>query len=758
MKTLKKYILIGGAVMLAACSKEIAVENGDDAVTFSASSSSTKTAYEDEGTKVSVSWVAGDCIGIWSSCGAAVLKSNSQYRAVSPGTSSGFEFVSRGERIRWEEERQSFYALYPYDGQAGSDPRMARIDIPSVQSQKTAGDISNLRNHDIMWACTPDLERGENDEVKLNFHHALAILDLELRTDKRMIVDEIIFECISSQSAALAFENGSIDLSTGAISAGATSSSSISLECGFAVAWPAATHFYIAFNPDLASETMRISAVVGGQKRTLAERDLPALGAGAGKVLNVKVDYTVPESDAIKIKDLSEVSTANTYLVTAPGEYYKFKATVKGNGQVPQALQSVVEGTDITPGSVLVLWYNCLQTGNQWMDLCPIEMGSLVLQDGYVYFDTPSEFINGNVAIAAFAEEGVDYDTITVDSEGNIDNATLLWSWNIWAVEGLDLEAEALNLEYTASDGQLTSFTVMNRNLGAIFSGAQLPTSDKDGYYAAAALGNLYQWGRKDPIPHIADYANYWPIGNANKLLTTPTYTPIVALQKKPSTSETLDRQLFVQKGGKISTEGNAAVDECLHTFDKASVTFSQAINDAAKYPYKYFKCAGSHTYDKHWFPNTPATDPWKYLWGDCDTDDGTALEKTLFDPCPPGWKLWQEETINAFVQKGAGSASIAANGHGLMVAGSYFGYNAGGRNEDMSQSYSEPVVICGYACPIGLISGTGADRYNHQILRYTLWKSPTSSASSTISVTVSNPNGGDAKKAGSYSVRCIKE
>ena len=92
------------------------------------------------------------------------------------------------------------------------------------------------------------------------------------------------------------------------------------------------------------------------------------------------------------------------------------------------------------------------------------------------------------------------------------------------------------------------------------------------------------------------------------------------------------------------------------------------------------------------------------------------------------------------------------------MVAGSYFGYNAGGRNEDMGESYSEPVVICGYACPIGLISGTGADRYNHQILRYTLWKSPTSSANSSISVTVSNPNGGDAKKAGSYSVRCIKE
>ena len=57
MNTLKKYILIGGAIMLAACSKEIAVENPDDAVTFFFFFSSTKTAYSDEGAKVSVSWV-----------------------------------------------------------------------------------------------------------------------------------------------------------------------------------------------------------------------------------------------------------------------------------------------------------------------------------------------------------------------------------------------------------------------------------------------------------------------------------------------------------------------------------------------------------------------------------------------------------------------------------------------------------------------------------------------------------------------------
>lgn len=754
---MKRYDILIFAALAASCTAESVPTAESGAAVFCASvgEDGSRTVHSDLGDRVSLNWAKGDGIGIWSADAGAVLQSNSEYVALEDAASSDFGYVSRKEMILWKSDVQSFYACYPYSASAGEDFRRVKFDLPPVQRQKASSDMEHLSRYDFLWAAAEDVARGEDALVSLAFHHSLAVLDLELQTDKRMVVDAIVLECVSKPEAALAFTDGSIDLATGELTPGVPSSS-IRLDCGFASSWPSASHFYICFNPALQGETLRISIVVAGEKKTLAEKTLPALSAG--KMLTLKANYNVSDAEAIRIVNLSEISTANCYLVTKPSEYYMFDARVKGNGHIPAQLSSVVTESSITPGSVLILWYNCLQTSNDWVDECPIEASSLTLVDGYVFFDTPSNFVNGNVVLAAFEEKGVNYDNITVDADGNINNATLLWSWNIWAVEGLDLEAEALRLDYRDAGGNLTPFTIMKRNLGAVLDGSSISNTDKRGYAAAAALGNMYQWGRKDPLPGIADYENYWPIGNANKLICTPTYTPVVALQKTPSTSETLTRQLFIQKPGTIPTEGNGASDESIHIFDKASVNFTQAINAAAAYPYKYFGCAASHTYDKHWFPNDPAVDPWKSLWGDLDKDDGTALEKTLFDPCPPGWKLWQEETINAFVQNGASTASIAPCGHGLMVAGSYFGYNAGGRNANMGQSYGEPVVICGYACPIGLIAGTASDRYNHRILRYTLWKSPTSAAGSTISVAESNPSGSDAKQAGAYSVRCIKE
>jgi hypothetical protein len=385
-------------------------------------------------------------------------------------------------------------------------------------------------------------------------------------------------------------------------------------------------------------------------------------------------------------------------------------------------------------------------------------MASLSLSGGYVHFDTPQEFHDGNLVVAAFAEEGLTYDSITIDEAGCINNATLLWSWNIWAVEDLDLDAEAIKVTYTAEDQTQTEFTVMDRNLGALVNGKDLTSSDPNGFGAAAALGNTYQWGRKDPVPHVADYGNYWPLLYSTKLLMTPTYTPIKALQRTADQATgSPEKQLWVMNYDKMGGGGGPAIDACLHQFNKASESFADAVNAAAKYPYKNFKGANSQTYDKHWFPNNPQTDPWKYLWGDKDPDDGAAISKTLFDPCPAGWTLWQEETVKAFVQQGAETASVAPNKRGLMVAGSYFGYNGGGRQQDMAFAYSTPFVPCGYACPIGMISGTASDRYNNKILRNFLWQSPKEEKYDAEQKIIINNDSNDAGVAQGYTVRCIK-
>ncbi|MDY4563209.1 MAG: hypothetical protein SPD85_06335 [Candidatus Cryptobacteroides sp.] len=775
----KSLLYLASVLAIAGCAKETLVGNEEETgmgFQIIASVDKTKTLHsEDDQEGIKTSWVAKDEIGVYAYKQSPENHYWLNHKGVADSDAEVASFtISEGYILAGAWVDYKIYTYYPFnssiatvqhmkaeDPVGDSDPSAFPITVPASQSQTSAGDFSHLASTDFLYGYAVNQwdyndTTGVSKKIHVNFHHALSVLEVSLTSEQSGVNVSSVTATIEDENELFSLSEASINLETGIITpvAGTPSISVNLLESATLSSTP--SKVYLQITPGHAGKVLSIYASVNGQKQKIGAVKVPSSGipVGVKAALSFKVEYSAPTN----YTDLSANGTANCYLINTPG-LYKFKATVKGNGVIPSQLADVVGSVDIAPKSALILWYNTAQTSNAWKNESPIVISSVkVSEDGYVTFYTPEQFISGNVVIATFLEDDCTYDSITVDENGNIDNATLLWSWNIWAVEGLDLEAEALNLEYTAANGQKTPFTVMNRNLGAIFSGDQLPASDTKGYYAAAALGNLYQWGRKDPIPHIADYENFWPIGNGNKLLTTPTYTPIVALQKTTSLSGSLDKQIFIQKQQTVPTQGNGATDESLHTFDKSSVTFAQAINNAAKYPYKYFKCAGSHTYDKHWFPNNPATDPWKYLWGDCDTDDGTALEKTLFDPCPPGWKLWQEETINAFVQNGAESASIAPGGHGLMVAGSYFGYNAGGRNEDMGESYSEPVVICGYACPIGLISGTGADRYNHQVLRYTLWNSPTSSASSSISVTVSNPNGGDAKKAGSYSVRCIKE
>jgi hypothetical protein len=761
MKHLYKILFF--ALVLTGCAKDevIPEDNPGDAVAFASGiEQDTKVSYSPESDAVRMSWTKGDAIGIYSVCADVPDAINTMYVADLSEEVSSFTFASPIHRIKWKSDTEShdFYAYYPYGERVGNDFTSVRVSVPAVQIQPSADNVAHISQAHFMWASKVDVVRSD-DPVTFTFNHAFSVIDLELFTDQKIVVEKVIFRIKDKSDAVLAFTDGSFDLADGTLDlAGAQTTSSVTVECGFTSSPGSSKHIYALINPGHAGEVMQISLVVKGEEKLICEKAVPEEGFVAGQYVETVASYSPEAGETVEITDLSAVETANCYVITKPGTAYKFKATVKGNGHVPSELSSVVPSADLATASVLVLWYNTRQSSTDWLDACPIDISSLSLADGYIHFDTPAEFVSGNLVIAAFAEEGVNYDNITLDENGCINNATLLWSWNIWAVEDMDLETEAIKVTYTADNQTVTEFTVMDRNLGALINGKTLTKSDPSGLGAAAALGNTYQWGRKDPIPQVADYGNFWPLKYSTKLLMTPTYTPIKALQRTAGQATgSPEKQLFVMDYDKMGSAGAPAIEACLHQFDKTSVTFAQAINDAARLPYKNFKGAGSQTYDKHWFPNNPQVDPWKHIWGDKDVDDGIAIKKTIFDPCPAGWTLWQEETVKAFVQQGAETASVAANGHGLLVAGSYFGYNGGGRQPDMNFAYSTPFVPCGYACPIGLTSGTASDRYNNKILRNFQWLSPKEAKYDPDQVITINNDSRDAGVAMGYSVRCIK-
>lgn len=178
------------------------------------------------------------------------------------------------------------------------------------------------------------------------------------------------------------------------------------------------------------------------------------------------------EEDDAEYVDLSEVGTANCYLVQQAGDY-KFKA--------------VIGNSDATVGnvkSVEVLWESF---GTDEMPQVGDLIASVSYKDGYVHFSTPEDFRDGNAVIAVRNSKGL-----------------ILWSWHIWCAE------EGWQEQVYYNDAG----TMMDRNLGATSVGVE----------SASAFGLMYQLGRKDPFLGsssvsdcvVAASTGYWEYSSAS--------------------------------------------------------------------------------------------------------------------------------------------------------------------------------------------------------------------------------------------------
>ncbi len=182
-------------------------------------------------------------------------------------------------------------------------------------------------------------------------------------------------------------------------------------------------------------------------------------------------DITLTFNKDPEIIDLSENGTANTYIAMQRG-YYKFKATVKGNGgldPVTGTIATEINKNDIS--GVTVLW-DLKQRGNVVYHDGKMQAHDIYYHDGYVYF-----YKNYNL-------EGNSYVAIFKDKEGGTDGVydkdvdEILWSWLIWAT----------NPGTVVYNGN----QFLDRNIGSVTTG----TFD-DGSYTA---GFSYQWGRPAPF------------------------------------------------------------------------------------------------------------------------------------------------------------------------------------------------------------------------------------------------------------------
>ncbi|MDE5637798.1 MAG: hypothetical protein K2I43_07295, partial [Alistipes sp.] len=365
------------------------------------------------------------------------------------------------------------------------------------------------------------------------------------------------------------------------------------------------------------------------------------------------------------VTDLSAGGTANSYAVGRAAAKYKFRADVKGNGRALDCgtLSYGEDDLRIEPKGALVLWYTCVQTAcTPWEQRSPIVLDAVSCKDGYIYFETPEEFVNGNVVIVAL-DKALAYDEVESDAENRIANAEVLWSWNIIASEGYDIDAP----ENCIVKG---GYTIMGRDLGAVldysdvYKGSWAATNH---FEMASVGGNFYQWGRKDPFPTFPDYESL-AAGGYTGLRFTPTYTPIPALNRGSFGLTSPNRQASDQIFG--TDNGTVAIS---YTGSADSEFAAQAVQNPHLWLYK------GNCWNKY-----------MSFWG--NPTAGTE-RKTIYDPCPPGWKIWSK---NAWLALTDGqTAEFVTTDRGLMLDGKWYFPLCGARS-----SWGE---VMGYHGPCGV-------------------------------------------------------
>ena len=686
------YLTFMAMLLTVACAKE-ELQDGvqprpENAVNFSgsmtlpqdaAAAPDTRTSYADGENAVSAEWEAEDRIGLFCETGGELVAANFGYRNTTAGKQAVFDYILPGEVVCWSGEAAAghdFYAYYPYaESEDGSpaDPERVPVQLPAVQNFDSLDPLGELSDLDFMYASAlgqTQEQVGEEGMVNLDFQHLFSILQVKITTTRFAKVDALIFRCTEDGEPVSYGEGTTVNLRTGEISPAGTSN-----EIRLVGSLNTMISDYVTFNmlvsPGHEGKQFDIVAVINGNEyKAAVGKAAPEGGFKAGRTYVVTVDgMEVDEADGEPVVDLSAEETANCYYVTEPGQLYRFNATVKGNGQLVDGLSETEFG--IEPAKVIVLWYTRVQEGyGPWTYTePPVSIDGISLEsDGYVYFRTPEPFIAGNMVLAVL-DSDVDYDAITVDSERRLDNANILWSWNIVFAEGYDPDDDANQI---IKGG----YMIMSRNLGAVIDPEDAVIGGStNGIALAATSGNVYQWGRKDPFPGPADYLS----GDhtyMTSLWFAPAFTPVTALQVGP-----------YEAHGRV-TEGNIFAnntdDLCIDLTGR-SLSSDQIFDIETASPYLWIRNDNGYI----------VPDDGKFAWGNTPDDLYGVGLKTIYDPCPPGWKVMSLAAWNAITENGGAVAEVAdiisgdaTHGvRGLWFEDSWFPYTGGLVNHNASGS-----------------------------------------------------------------------
>jgi hypothetical protein len=352
-----------------------------------------------------------------------------------------------------------------------------------------------------------------------------------------------------------------------------------------------------------------ISGIASGETQTVSVLMVPAL-SGASLSGDITLTFTVDGKEMT-----TTVSPSQTCL--AAGNQYVLNVTIANTPTVTNTANSYIiapynrlripvnikgNGGDVA-GTGLSVTHTAASVGILWQTSPNlIALSDFSSSDQKVKITAGSS--SGNAVIAAY--------------DGPNATGNILWSWHIWVTDYNPDSSPVLNGNVYNHNG----FTWMDRNLGATTA---TPAN-------VNTLGLLYQWGRKDPFPGPSNYKDI-PNGSYNSL---PIYNA----------------------SGTLLTEGTPTGGTGINS---VAVSVVNNLNNSILHPMTFYCCVNPNesVTTRDWYTNTnDHTYQNDALWGSSDPTAATLGSKTIFDPCPPGWRVpawinntspWKDFTVDTF-------------------------------------------------------------------------------------------------------------
>lgn len=608
-------------------------------VRIEAAAPGTRTELAGDG--YNVLWSPGDRIGVYVESGGTVTTSNAPLTFEGSAPSSGGTFS--GE-ITLTEGASSYtlYAYYPYSAESSAEPTNVAFTLSAQQTQTTAGDSSHLGDSDFLVAGAVTSATG--DFGPLTFSHAFAVVEVDLTGSGTMAGKSVESVMLFGTDAATVSSSGTLSGTanmTGGFTFDLTATSNASATyaggeaqinyCGVTFAEPPTlgtqpVKAYLTVNPaDYSQGGGVVYVVVSTTDGYTSTWSMPGIVISPAQMPVITQDVSTGVATGPTVSLSSSAETANCYVVSTPSQSYSFDATVAGNGVITDDLLAAVQrfegrtlSAQITGGGYAkLLWQS-----QPWL----IEPGSIAYADGQITFSLTERptALGGNAVIGLYTDASSD---------------EALWSWHIWVTDQTNEELQAAAETYTMYSTYETAYgagsaQMMDRNLGAIYK--------EDGPYARSFRASLYQWGRKDPFP----WGDVVYDADSNPYNYLSEWTAV---------------QATGSPGQYVGYTGNTWY--------------------ATAHPDTFIATVPGSSYDWYWGGGQGTTSDYRNnsLWGNPNgTTVGQETTKTLFDPCPPGWKVPHPYVFSGFTQTGA-TTSVSSGGvevSGTFVQGWNFVYD----------------------------------------------------------------------------------